>query len=300
MEATKVLIYGNCQTDHVKKILSSHPSFNKHFQILPTKPVHTQEEKDLPALYEAVRNADVVIYQPVPDVWGIFSTSHILEEVRADAKVLTMCIIYFLGYHPQTVYLRAPGSHRAVTGGPCDYHDLFIMRSFKDGLSVEQVITRINEGALGPELMARNYEDTMAIMRKREKNLNIKVADFIEANWQKKRLFYTINHCTDPVYLHIVGQILEILGMDNASGSTGKNPSASVLLPIYPEVYNHFGFGFPRETYILNKSPIGWLDYVSAFYKYYSRNQELLDYNLELYKNRDDYTRSRIAGMRIA
>ncbi|MFM6266882.1 MAG: WcbI family polysaccharide biosynthesis putative acetyltransferase [Dolichospermum sp.] len=61
----KCLVYGNCQSPIISRILSANPEFSRNYEMVNFKPVFKIGKSDLENLKSIIQEIDLFIYQPV-------------------------------------------------------------------------------------------------------------------------------------------------------------------------------------------------------------------------------------------
>jgi hypothetical protein len=120
--------------------------------------------------------------------------------------------IYFDGYFPSLMYLRKPegGTLKGVIG---DFHDMRVVKAFLKGKSVEETLSELTMLKELSEVKSQ-FAGSLQRLGEREKELDIKTADFIFENSLEKRLFYVFNHPSNDVLLNVARQFCSLLDIE--------------------------------------------------------------------------------------
>lgn len=168
---------------------------------------------------DILNKADLFIYQPIDKKHGIYSTdksvkNNIMTHLPEHCKCISYPYIYNSSLWPLIAPSVAdgyvgdyPGMNKYINSEP-------IEKLKQEGYSLENVISMFMTGNIDFNYEER-FKNCMNILRKKEENCDVKVADFIEENIKKHKLFFTQNHPTSYVFVHCVNQVLEILGYEN-------------------------------------------------------------------------------------
>jgi hypothetical protein len=99
-----------------------------------------------------------------------------------------------------------------------------------------------------PLEVASRHEASMAMLRQREAHgCNVHVCDYIEANYQLRRMYSTNNHPSVDLYYHMTDQALAILGEPPWHGYLPKAFAESVI-PISPYDVEGLELAFPADS----------------------------------------------------
>lgn len=101
---------------------------------------------------------------------------------------------------------------------------------------------------------AARYAESQRILRDKESECDVKVADFIDAHHKDMLLFFTQNHPTLPILRHAAEQIIAKLGYDPSrlpvdvpEPDYAHDNSSGPHIPIGWFAWKHFGFAFLSE-----------------------------------------------------
>lgn len=96
--------------------------------------------------------------------------------------------------------------------------------------------------------------ESIEALKEKEKVCDIKISDYVESNYQKRRLFYTVNHPSEEVMTELTERI-----MRKAFGIKRKihfrmSPDLSYSIqPIYPSIKRGLNLKFHDKYYWCNK-----------------------------------------------
>lgn len=206
----KIIFIGNCQAQALTQI-THYLGVDAELEIVP--PVfdlggfNTQEVKD------KIYSSDVVFSQRVnEDYPAEFVRPSVLRKDLGSRAVIWPNI-YFDGYFPGVRYVYAQSGGK-VTGPLSDYHFLQIQKAYKDGLSPTDAWEAFTSPEPSDLLPADPVADSIANLRHREQNSDFGISDFIEANYARSKLFYSMNHPTDEVLQEALRRMVETAGVD--------------------------------------------------------------------------------------
>lgn len=152
----------------------------------------------LPIPVEIVQNADVFMYQPIVESRGIYQT---MTEDGILKYLKPSCIRICLPVVGLDMY-------------PC-YQDFEHIRGPPIDRSLPLSVLLMNFDSYSMSFGLRERVETgLRHMKLRETMCNVKVSDFIRANYQQYRLFDSSNHPSGMLLAYIANQMLKILGVD--------------------------------------------------------------------------------------
>lgn len=243
----KVVLYGNCQTGEVRRILATHPILNQqydfHNAISIGNFVVIKEQRELP--YADIEAADLFIYQPTADKHGVYSTREILKHLKPDCKTISFPYIYNYAFWEVLVF--ADGDY-AVGHSGTQYAHLNhkpITRLKEKGMSYPEIEHLIRTNQLDWDFEER-YRMTQTILREKEAICDIKVADFIDTHHKDRLLFYTQNHITTFFLKYLADEMVRLLGEDPSlfPHSLPEPSYGTYVMPIGQSAWNHYKFKF--------------------------------------------------------
>lgn len=152
----------------------------------------------LPIPVDLVRKADIFMYQPITERYGIYQT---MTEQGVLQYLKPSCIRICLPVVGVDMY-------------PI-YKDFDIVRGPPLDRTIPLSILLMNYDTYNFSFGLRHRFDTgLRHMKMREATCNIKVADFITENYQEYRLFDSHNHPSGMLLAYIANQMLKLIGID--------------------------------------------------------------------------------------
>lgn len=244
------IIYANCQNSLIAEYLNKSQHFNREYTIKRFS-VHILMAKGTTIPESILQQARLFIYQPVKDIHGERSAKYLLDRLPSDCQKISFPSLYFKGYFPQLC--KNPAIKIIKPNHPfglIPHGDRNIVEMLKEGKSEAEIIAELGDpNFYTAEFLRSNLNDTTETLRQREAQLDIKVSEFIKANYQSYRLFYTQNHPTDVLGMYVVNQMLRLIGFPVLGDSlTFHNLNKGALdkeqIPIYPSVIKHLNLSF--------------------------------------------------------
>ena len=280
----KICISGNCVTMAIPYFLKTCSNFNERYEIIPLKPVYTiSAQQDIDEFKNNVSLCDVFLTQPiVGDKYknmGI-DTESIKNILKPDARLLTMPVPYFSGYFPEQFYLHDDAGNLIgeCEGLPSPYHNKIIFYEYVHKMSAEQVYDILYDESYKTDA-EQKVKASIAELQKREQTINFPISGFIEENFKKQRLFWTVNHPTNVLIFFISQQFMKILsGIDNCEyviQNIDKELLDSYFTPILPSVQKVLNLEI-TDKWANSKYTI---DFIKQAYDYYDKHPELVESN---------------------
>lgn len=249
----KVVIYTNCQGQAISNILLGHPTLSLEYDfenaVYLGNYTYINTDESLP--WDVIMDADLFIYQPISSDRGKHSTADILKCLKPTCKICSF--VYLYNYALWECLVFADGDYDIGTLGMkyavINHEPITDLRN--KGVSFEDIKKQIISKTFDWKFKER-YEKTQSILREKEKECSIKVADFIDSNHKDNMLFYTQNHPSMFFLRYIAKEFIKQIG--------GHDPE---LLPdedhlIHPD-YNK---GRTKHMHY----PFGW--YACKYYGY--------------------------------
>jgi hypothetical protein len=244
------------------------------YDFIEIPPVQKLAQKDIEYIYEVLPKVDILIIQNISDNYKNnkkLSTKSIIFNTKKECKIIHIPNCYFDFYYPNLIYLDSYD----VTLQEF-YHDKNLLNLYFSNNSDYNTITKKycdimkNKDLYDEKYLLSKAYNSLREMKKRENEMkhDIKISDFIENNFKKKLLFYTINHPTKYLLNYICEKICEILNIQYVEQNL--DPMETKCVPIHCSLSKIVLFDIYEKQPILNN--ISGLNDVSK-------------YLLELYEN---------------
>lgn len=214
----KILFYGNCQCLSMSRIIVDTDDVKTYGLECFTKVALRKEY-----VLSLFRMADVIVTQPIRDGYrglDYLSTNDVFRLKRPSCRVILFNSLFFRYYYPDMKYVRIDGT---TADKPALYHHTQLIEYVKQGKTKDQFM---NEIVLNPSTyssqelssIARASIDELSkrlcdakLKYRAEAYAYIDIASFIRQNYKKQLLFFTINHPTPVLLLHVIQRVGEIL-----------------------------------------------------------------------------------------
>ena len=288
----KCLVYGNCQSPIISRILSANPRFSLNYEIVKCKPVFKIGKSDLENLKSIIQEIDLFIYQPVRSGYsGLeeLGTDYLKNLLKPHSLSISFHSLYFNNYNPEIIYISKPNAvddDRVFVGPFGDYHNKNIIDMFIRGCQVKDVIKFLSDPeALDRLSIQENLKSSINELERREHEfgIDIKIASYVENNYQLKRLFWTKNHPSNNILFYCASGILERLGFLDNKNILMKRLIATEFLDgtyfsIHPAIYSALDLTFPNpQFYFIKENRIRLGDAVSMFFDFYDQNPQVVE-----------------------
>lgn len=191
------LIYATCQGRGINTFLQKSAAFQDRYRVEIVEN-YLAITAGAGILFDVLQQADLFIYQPVATRHGIYATDNLRKYLPLQCVTISFPYIYNDALWP--LFEEAD----KIKGRE------IIVQLIEKGVSLKNIVEMFCSGEIDFQF-ARRFHESMAILRSKEAGTDVKVADFIERNLSRKKIFLTQNHQTSVVYLHCVNQMLDIL-----------------------------------------------------------------------------------------
>jgi len=220
----KVCIYANCQGLGIEKFLNIGLEGKCQTSvILNYEKLSTKQELE----YNLISNCDLFIYHHLSYSHGVYSTdptspNGVIKYLKDDCIKISIPFVYNSSLWSMFI------------DGDEIVNKNVVLELKNKGYSLREVFSMYDKFELDFNYESRN-KDCFNFLREREKNCEIKVADFMEDNMLDSKMLLTQNHPTSIIFVWMVNQILNILGKRNKLNHELYDENFTQL-PCY---YNH-------------------------------------------------------------
>jgi hypothetical protein len=133
-----------------------------------------------------------------------------------------------------------------------------------------------NDCFYSEDFSLRAVEESLKELEKRElsifgseKQLDIKVSKFIRDNYQKERLFHTVNHPSKPLFIYLGEAILDFLEIKDEI-TFYKDPLEHTVYPIYESHYQNLQLKFSNSSeYKIENQDYKPIKIIEKYLEYY-------------------------------
>jgi hypothetical protein len=210
------LVYGNCQAEALRRILSTHPAFAQEYQLLRVPAVHEITPRELTLIESRLPEVEVLISQVIkPGYRGMrLGTDQLVDRLPNTARVMRYPVAYFEGLFPFHVYVNRNDNPLAASAPITDYHDLRTLYAASQGWDAVTTLRRLDELMLDPDWVRDNAERSLKELSSRETALTAVLSPLIRRHPTSS--FKTINHPVNGLVAEVARQLLAKLGYQDA------------------------------------------------------------------------------------
>ena len=272
MPLRKILVYGGCHALVLRDLMIAlfpediDATLVINFDII---------RRGLPFPFERLKEFDVVIYSPIENK-GDYNTVHLAQACQT-LGVDAICFPW-----PEW-HAYCPG---ATKGGFKNrfqwyYGDLvrssLVFNRFEE--FADWAIAAYPEDDIIDSVFARSTE--MVSGAEERHSANIHIADFILEHYRDTRLFLISDHPSLSLYLHMLRQILELIGLPGAvqlgRAANYEEPQGRWRTPVFPRVAERLGLRFRDEKWVDDEVVPGrTIDLLSYLRLYYHAESAIL------------------------
>jgi len=286
----KVFILANCQGRAIKTFFRNVERLNNMFDVFEIKPIHLLSSIDKNEIYEAIKNTDIFIYQPISERFGEYSSNNLISHLRTEAIIISFPVIYFSGYNPESIYLKDENNKKVNSF--VDYHDINLLNAYHQKVDSVEFIHNIQKPDFYSDSICRSFiNDSISELKRREQDIDITIHDIISDSMMGERLFYSMNHPSNFLLFIIFNKILKHLGIEELKEIEKANFSVNMLgrtmLYIYPQVANMFELKINFKLKI-NNEIYELKQLVDKYYSFYDNNRALVEINLDRCKGKNN------------
>jgi len=196
------VFFGNCQCAGINYFLR----FSEFHELYEVYCYANWELLHDPRLLpiEMIKKADLIIYQPLSEVHGCYSTNihnedSFMKLIKPDCKIISFPRIHNNALFP--IFKKA--KNKSIFYGKVN--NLF--------MTIQELIDLYNQNVLDFDFENRMQQNIL-ISREKEKDCHVKIIDFILENIKKHKLFLTQDHPTSIVFSELARQICVILNLN--------------------------------------------------------------------------------------
>lgn len=205
-----IIFFSNCQgTKGVSKYLFRKYSFKNVNLIRNYELIHNKI--NLPI--DLLKNADIIVFQPVSDRYGIYSSNNILKYIKKSCIKISFPYLFINCLFP----LCVTGAASSLEGGGImDNKSILnsdVIKELKKKYKTDEIIKMYYAQDINFNFK-KNYENNINRIKEKEKDCNIKLSHlFTLENISKVKLMNSYQHPTNYVYEYIFLEIVKILNL---------------------------------------------------------------------------------------
>lgn len=240
----KIVIFGNCQAGKLKELLSALLPASEFDISNFSNNTRTGNLKSNQEILSAIGDCEILIYQPLSNLHGELSEKNLKKTIKINCVPISFSYVFNNGAYS---LCHAPLNNKHSYG--FIFGEEVIIDLLKSGKSKEEIIQDYREGEINFNLIKR-FNKCLIEMKKRELSTNIKLAEFIEDNYQKEKLFITHNHPSNIIFYEIIRQIMTLVSLPIDQCEIQKSTIPDLRetnCPITPHDINIHGYEFNAD-----------------------------------------------------
>ena len=264
------IIFGNCQTGQLAKILINNPTFYKNYFIIQLPMVCDYNDLSLKYFQENFWSVcDLFISHHVNEnnrFSPLLATKKLSERLPIGASIIFIPNVYFDGYFPQitknlhNVDLDKHQSGRFPYGDK--YVDQFLNNAQAQGggVNLENLTNYIKmQNFISESEVIKQIQNSFQALEQREISCNIKMSDIVEARYKKEQIFYSPNHPTQDILIELAKRILKFMDINDVDFENinvlldVRDSLMGQDIPIYPKVKEILNLENSLEKFFPNR-----------------------------------------------
>jgi len=202
------VLYGNCQLGVIGRFLQeTYPDDYEYTHVFNWRVINRTD----PYPEDKFKQADLFIYQPI-EGHGKCDTDYLQRKLlKKGCKCASLPYLYFAGYFPD--HFNDPNNLNTVSPefpvGAFPHGHQHIVYYIERGLCTEQIIQKsMEDDFLTADFILTKTIESLNILREKEKKTDVRIANFIEANYSKFKLFHTVSHPCNEIFKQVLKQLL--------------------------------------------------------------------------------------------
>jgi hypothetical protein len=203
----RIVTFGNCQADALASFLRRALPATSYSVTFYSNNARTGDLRPGQEILGAVREADLVVFQPLDNSHDVLSEAGIRATVRTADAAVSFCYLFNSGICSLVHAPYAP---------PHSYGMIFgeetIIGRLEQGASVEAIFDEYVEGSLDFGLPER-FERCLVELERREQSTAIVLAGHIRRNYRHRRQFLTHSHPTTNLLVALCEQLRALTGL---------------------------------------------------------------------------------------
>ncbi len=249
------VIHGNCQSHAVTSMLCSNREFRERYVacVMPQIWEGDEERKRMELMIESkiFALAGCFITQKVAKdnrFWHKYATEYLRNLMPRECRTIVVSNLFFQGYFPQYKKMKyAPDVNffQEKLIDATEYTDINVLKMVADDMSDEEIIECISSVSYyGKDEVVQRIQKELLDFKQREQDAEVRMADYLEENYDKFLMFATANHPTRKVLIELSRRILKALEIDSGEINC-PNDEIQAPMPknwrhlIYPSVLFH-------------------------------------------------------------
>ncbi len=241
--APLMLVWGNCQAEAVRTLLSSVQ--DTPYATVRVPPVHELQTSDLPHVERLLRRTAVLVSQPVRTGYRSLpiGTDDVRDLLPTGAQVIRWPVVRYAGLHPFQIIVRHPSAPSAVPAG-VPYHDLRTVLAVHHR---RKEYERWDVDVADENLRAAADLSRCELVRRERRDTDVAISDALVP--AGRHAAHTINHPGNVVLVELARRILTAAGIDCPVREPDHDLLGSVRAPLDPRVLRALGLEGPATAH---------------------------------------------------
>jgi hypothetical protein len=259
----RIVTFGNCQADALASILRRVLPASSYSLSFYSNNDRTGDLRPEQEILGAVRQADLLVYQPLDAQFGALSEANIRATARSADSAVSFSYLFNSGICSLGARDLWCGSDDGRVGHAPEarqqslgyiFGEETIVGRLEQGASVEAIFDEYVEGLLDFRLPER-FERCLNELERREQSTAILLSGHIRRNYRRTRQFLTHNHPTTDLLVELCEQLRALTGLpidlaalrriegENAAGL----PGGRLQSPVSPHDVSILGYEFGHD-----------------------------------------------------
>lgn len=233
-----LLMYTSCHAEQFMAYLRAHRPeiIQEHyvFVLFTHRLLLHRGSFNIDLIHAIFNRADLLITNPMNVKFEELSTIPLLPHRKTGCKTVTFVPPSVAAFWPVAEY----------------FGEEPVADAMLQGVLVDETVQRFLDGKLEC-LFDYRYKSQMERLKLRERDCNVGISAFIDANLKAHKLFFTSNHPTFHLVAYMMEEMLGYLGFFPKPDAWQQVPTNGAdFHNHFPETayeWNHFGFQYPRR-----------------------------------------------------
>ena len=274
-----VFIFSNCQ-GHMINLLTKLPIFSHYFEFI-VLPNYVEMDPNYlnNNIKELIDKTDIFIYQTIRQSGIGSQLNFILDNMKPEVFKISMYYIHCNWYWLFGICIKEP----------LESLDIYKDKNITERNDIFNILNEHNFK------LNERMEESFRIAQEKESQTDIKINQFIQDNYKKKRLFFMRNHMSKPCIIHLCNEVLRLLKIDislNENIDLGRY-NTDIFQPISSIIKKKLELEFEEDS----MGDDFFIDFFNDYVNKYLHNKltwiELAE-KYDLYQNSDIYVYDRL------
>lgn len=295
-----IVAVGQCEVKEMCEVLQRIKAFMQKYEVIyfDERRVCIQGDKfDLIENYDCcfvLEKAHLFIRPSVMTPKSVCGFDYLQQKINIFCKVIKISLFIFDSYWPQDIakereinkyYLIKPNTKLSAFVE----NDRIITSMLDEGLSNVQIKeTIIKDNFFEKQVVLDNHKLTLKRIKLSDKISDIKIYDYVEQNYNHKKLFCDRGHFNENMLREYVKNILIYLNVTNCINELNTIKISDIFLkvnelPIYPSASKILGLEWIDKStlYTMNINnvikKVTFDEYIDIMLEYYSLSKKLIE-----------------------